>query len=55
MTLRAVFRRAARAGFDAAELWYEDRQAGLGMQFVSEINRVVELNSTAESDARGSL
>src|SRR6267378_294661 len=30
MTLRVVFRRAARAEFDAAALWYEDRQAGLG-------------------------
>jgi plasmid stabilization system protein ParE len=45
MTLRVVFRRAARAEFDAAALWYEDRQAGLGTQFVSEINRVVELAS----------
>jgi len=45
MTLRVVFRRAARAEFDAAALWYEDRQAGLGAQFVSEINRVVELVS----------
>ena len=45
MTLRVVFRRAARAEFDAAALWYEDRRAGLGMQFVSEINRVVELVS----------
>ena len=45
MTLRVVFRRAARAEFDAAALWYEDRQAGLGTQFVSEINRVVELVS----------
>jgi plasmid stabilization system protein ParE len=45
MTLRVVFRRAARAEFDAAALWYEDRQAGLGTQFVSEINRVVDLVS----------
>ena len=29
MTLRVVFRRAARAEFDAAALSYEDRQAGL--------------------------
>ena len=43
MTLRVVFRRAARAEFDAAALWYDDRQAGLGTQFVSEINRVFEL------------
>jgi len=45
MTLRVVFRRAARAEFDAAALWYEDRQAGLGAQFVSEIDRAVELAS----------
>ena len=46
MTLKVVFRRAARAEFDAAALWYEERQAGLGAQFVSEINRVVELVSS---------
>ncbi|MBI3938528.1 MAG: type II toxin-antitoxin system RelE/ParE family toxin [Betaproteobacteria bacterium] len=43
MTLRVVFRRAARAEFDAAALWYEERQPGLGLQFVSEINRGIEL------------
>ena len=42
MTLRVVFLRAARAEFDAAALWYDARQAGLGMQFVSEINRVID-------------
>jgi plasmid stabilization system protein ParE len=45
MTLRVVFRRAARAEFDTAALWYEERQAGLGTQFVSEIDRAVELAS----------
>ncbi len=45
MTLKVVFRRAARAEFDAAALWYEDRQVGLGTQFVSEINRVIDLAS----------
>lgn len=45
MTLRVVFLRAARAEFDAAALWYDARQAGLGMQFVSEINRVIDLAS----------
>ena len=49
MTLRVVFRRAARAEFDAAALCYEDRQAGVGAQFVSEINRVVELVSNHPS------
>ncbi len=43
MTLRVVFRPAARAEFDGATLWYEDRQAGLGAQFVAEIDRAVDL------------
>ena len=43
MTLKVVFRRAARAEFDAAALWYEERRPGLGTQFVSEIDRAVEL------------
>ena len=46
MTLRVVFLRAARAEFDAAALWYDARQAGLGMQFVSEINRVIDVASS---------
>ena len=45
MTLKVVFLRAARAEFDAAALWYDLQQAGLGMQFVSEINRVIDLAS----------
>jgi plasmid stabilization system protein ParE len=45
MTLRGVFLRAARAEFDAAALWYDARQVGLGTQFVSEINRVIDLAS----------
>lgn len=45
MTLRVVFRRAARAEFDAAALWYEERQIGLGAEFTSEIRRTVELAS----------
>jgi plasmid stabilization system protein ParE len=43
MTLKVVFRRAARAEFDGAALWYEERQPGLGMQFTSEIDRAVNL------------
>jgi len=43
MTLEVVFRPAARAEFDGATLWYEDRQPGLGAQFVVEIDRAVEL------------
>lgn len=45
MTLRVVFRRAARVEFDAAALWYEERQIGLGATFTSEIKRAVELAS----------
>lgn len=41
MTLKVVFRPAARAEFDGAALWYEDRQRGLGGQFVSEIDRAI--------------
>ena len=43
MTLPVVFRRAARREFDEAALWYEERRASLGSQFVSEINYAIEL------------
>lgn len=43
MTLEVVFRRAARAEFDGAALWYEERQLGLGLRFALEIDRVVGL------------
>lgn len=43
MTLEVVFRPAARAEFDAAALWYEERQPGLGGRFVSEIEHAVDL------------
>lgn len=43
MTLEVVFRPAARVEFDGAALWYEDRRPGLGAQFVSEIDRAIEL------------
>ena len=43
MTLPVVFRRAARREFDEATLWYEERRAGLGSQFVSEINHAIKL------------
>jgi len=46
MNLNAVFRPAARAEFDGAALWYEDRQPGLGNQFVAEIDRAVDLACT---------
>jgi len=43
MTLKVVVRPAARAGFDDAALWYDERQAGLGTQFVGEIDRAIDL------------
>ena len=43
MTLQVVFRPAAKAEFDGAALWYEDRRPGLGAEFVLEIDRAVEL------------
>jgi plasmid stabilization system protein ParE len=43
MTLKVVFRRAARAEFDAAALWYGERRKILGSQFVAEIDRTVAL------------
>ena len=43
MTLEVVFRPAAKAEFDGAALWYEDRRPGLGTEFVMEIDRAVGL------------
>ena len=43
MTLAVVFRHAARRELDEAALWYEERRSGLGVEFVSEINRAVYL------------
>ena len=43
MILDVVFRRAARAEFDRAALWYEERRPGLGLQFTSEIDRAVNI------------
>jgi len=46
MTLKVVFRRAARAEYDAAALRYDVQRPGLGAQFVSEIDRAVGLAAT---------
>lgn len=43
MTLKVVFRKAARTEFDAAALWYKQRHPSLGLRFVAEIDRAVEL------------
>jgi plasmid stabilization system protein ParE len=42
MSLRVVFRRAAKDEFSDAAAWYEERRAGLGEQFVAEVGEAVE-------------
>ena len=41
MTLPVVFRRAAKDEFDSAAIWYDERQAGLGTQFVFEVKNAI--------------
>lgn len=41
MTLRPVFRKAARLEYDAAADWYEAHKVGLGRDFVAEIDLAV--------------
>jgi len=43
MSLPLVFRAAAQAEFDEAAAWYEERQAGLGADFVDEVQRVLDI------------
>ena len=50
MTLAVVYRRAARHEFDAAADWYEAQRPGLGVEFVAEIDRAVQL--AAETPVR---
>jgi toxin ParE1/3/4 len=45
MTLEAVLRPAARAELDGATRWYEERQPGLGAQFLAEVDAAIELAS----------
>ncbi len=42
MSLPIVFRRAARAEFDDAADWYEQRRAGLGAAFTAAVQRVLD-------------
>ena len=42
MTVSVVFRSAARHEFREAARWYEARQAGLGAQYVAEIDHAIE-------------
>lgn len=41
MTLRVVFRRAAKREFEDAAGWYEEKRAGLGEEFIREIDDAV--------------
>jgi toxin ParE1/3/4 len=42
MTLRVVYRRAAQEEFQDAAVWYEQQRAGLGEEFLREIEIAVE-------------
>jgi plasmid stabilization system protein ParE len=42
MSLPIVFRRAARAEFDDAADWYEQRRAGLGVAFTAAVQRILD-------------
>jgi toxin ParE1/3/4 len=46
MTLQVVFRNAARAEFDFAALRYDRQRAGLGAQFITEIDAALCLAAT---------
>ena len=59
MTLRVVFRRAAKEEFEEAADWYEKQRAGLGDEFIHEIEqslivaaRVPERRATVFGDIR---
>lgn len=43
MSLRLRIEADARREFDAAADWYEERQVGLGLDFIDEMNSVIEL------------
>ena len=41
MTLRVVFRRAAKGEFERAAVWYDEQRPGLGEEFIHEIEQAV--------------
>lgn len=43
MKLPIVFRTVAQEEFDDAALWYDERRVGLGVEFVSEVQKVLEV------------
>ena len=42
MSLSVTFRRAARAEFIEATAWYETQRSGLGVEFITEIERCID-------------
>ncbi len=50
MSLAVVFRRAARAEFDDAADWYEQRRAGLGAMFTAAVRQAL-LRIAAQPDS----
>ena len=41
MTLRVVFRRAAKSEFEDAAVWYGEKRSGLGDEFIREIEQAI--------------
>ena len=41
MTLRIVFRRAAKSEFEHAASWYDEQRPGLGEEFIREIDEAL--------------
>ncbi len=62
MSLRLVFRRASQLEFDQAARWYDGQRPGLGVEFVGEIQHILDTISEhpqqfpiADGDVRGAL
>jgi toxin ParE1/3/4 len=45
MNLPLVFRAAAQTEFDGATAWYESQRAGLGADFVGEVQKILDIIS----------
>lgn len=41
MTLRVVYRSAAKIEFENAAAWYDEQRIGLGAEFIDEVERTV--------------
>lgn len=47
MMLRIAFRRAAESEFAEAVIWYDQRRAGLGQEFIHEIEQALDRAAAA--------